>query len=109
MTTVWGVLTIGATPVRISTTALPVCKLAFQVAPSATGSVKIGATGLTTDNTTGGSYLWPTANTAPDGSALAGSMWAIEDQGNRNTIDASAYFVHGTHAGDKVHYQYNVN
>ena len=38
MTTQWGTLTIGSTPVQISATQLRCCKLSFQVAPGDSGA-----------------------------------------------------------------------
>ena len=109
MTTNWGKLTIGSAPIQISTTRLKCCKLSFQVAPGATGAIKIGGAGLTPDNSTAGTYLEPSSGVNKDGSAQAGGLWSVESYTDANTIDASAYHVHGTHAGDIVFYEYHQN
>ena len=107
MITKWGALTIGAAPIQISTTQLKCCKLAFQVAPGATGAIKIGGPGLTPDTSTPGTYLEPSSSVNKDGSLQAGSLWSVESYTDANQIDASAYHVHGTHAGDQVFYEYH--
>lgn len=109
MTTKWGTLTIGAAPVQITTTALRCCKLSFQVAPGDSGSIKIGGPGLTADNSTPGAYLSPSNSVNKDGSAQGGGMWSVESYQDADTIDASSYHVHGTHAGDLVFYEYHQN
>lgn len=109
MTTVWGKLTIGSAPVQISTTHLRCCKISFQVAPADSGSVKIGGAGLTPDTSTPGIYLNPSSIVNKDGSAQAGGIWSVESCQDSNTIDASTYYVHGTHAGDLVFYEYQQN
>lgn len=109
MTTVWGTLTIGAAPVQISTAHLQCCKLSFQVAPGNSGSTKIGGPALTPDASTPGTYLAPSNSVNKDGSAQAGSLWSVESYADANSIDASAYHVHGTHAGDLVFYEYHQN
>ena len=107
MTSVWGMLTIGLTPVQISATPLRCCKLCFQVAPCDRGSIKIGGNGLTPDASTPGTYLDPVSGVNPDGSSQSGGLWSVESYQDANTIDASAYHVHGTHAGDLVYYEYH--
>ena len=82
-------------------------KLSFQVAPLATGGVKIGSAGLTSDNTTPGTFLSSTAGTNPDGSPQPGAAWSVESQEDRLVIYPAQYYVHGTHAGDKVMYEYH--
>jgi hypothetical protein len=109
MTTTWGTLTIGSTPVQISATQLRCCKLSFQVAPGDSGSVKIGGPGLTPDISTPGTYLDSSSTTNKDGSAQSGGMWSVESFEDANTIDASTYYVHGTHVGDLVFYEYHKN
>ncbi|HEX3743293.1 MAG TPA: hypothetical protein VHW09_05175 [Bryobacteraceae bacterium] len=109
MTTKWGTLTIGSTSVQISTTQLKCCKLSFQVAPGDSGSVKIGGSGLTADTSTPGTYLDPSSGVNKDSSAQTGALWSVESYSDANTIDASAYHVHGTHAGDLVFYEYHQN
>lgn len=110
MNSTWGILTIGASPVRITTDQLVrVSKLSFQVAPGATGAVKVGGAGLTTDNTTPGTVLDATAGTNPDGSAQPGGSWGLGSNEDANTIHPSQYYVHGTHAGDLVFYEYHQN
>jgi hypothetical protein len=109
MTTVWGTLTIGSAPVQISAAHLKCCKLSFQVAPGDSGSIKIGGPAVTPANSTPGTYLNPSANVNKDGSAQAGSMWSVESYTDADTIDASTYYVHGTHAGDVVFYEYHQN
>jgi hypothetical protein len=109
MTTVWGTLTIGSAPVQISAVHLPCCKLSFQVAPGDCGSVKIGGAGLTMDMSTSGTYVDSTSNVNKDNSPQSGAMWSIESYADSNTIDASCYHVHGTHAGDLVFYEYHQN
>ncbi len=108
MNCVWGTLTIGASPVRIATSKLKVCKLSFQSAPGNQGNVKIGSSTMTTaDNTTPGTFLSPSTTTNPDASESAGDMWSVETD-DSNTLDASAFYVHGTNAGDLVMYSYHV-
>jgi len=107
MTTVWGRLTIGSAPVQISITQLKCCKLSLQVVPGASGSVKIGGPGVTPDTATPGTYLDPSSGVNGDGSAQAGGLWSVESYTDANTIDASTYHVHGTHAGDLVFYEYH--
>ena len=109
MTTKWGTLTVGSAPIQISTTQLKCCKLSFQVAPGDTGSIKIGGPGLTPDTSTPGTYLESSSSVNKDGSAQAGSLWSVESYTDANEIDASAYHVHGTHAGDLVFYEYHQN
>ena len=109
MTTTWGTLTIGDVPIQISTAHLKCCKLSFQVAPGNSGSIKIGGPGLTPDTSTPGTYLAPSSNVNKDGSAQAGGMWSVESYQDSNTLDASSYRVHGTHAGDLVLYEYHQN
>ncbi|HUB83230.1 MAG TPA: hypothetical protein VMB03_30725 [Bryobacteraceae bacterium] len=109
MTTTWGTLSIGSAPVRISTTHLKCCKLSFQVAPGDTGSIKIGGPDVTPDTSTPGTYLEPSSSVNKDGSAQAGSLWSVESYTDANTIDAASYYVHGTHAGDMVFYEYHQN
>ena len=109
MTTKWGTLTIGSAPTQISTAVLRCCKLSFQVAPGDSGSIKIGGPGLTPDTSTPGTYLEPSSGVNKDGSAQAGSLWSVESYTDANTIDASKYYVHGTHAGDVVFYEYHQN
>ena len=109
MTTTWGTLTIGSAPVQISTTSLRCYKLSFQVAPGDSGSIKIGGPGLTPDTSTPGTYLAPSSSINKDGSLQAGGMWSVESYKDSNTLDASTYHVHGTHAGDLVFYEYHQN
>ena len=109
MTTRWGTLTIGSAPVQISATQLRCCKLSLQVAPGDSGSVKIGGPGLTADLSTPGIYLDPANSVNKDGSQQAGGLWSVESYQDSNTIDASGYYVHGTHAGDLVFYEYHQN
>ena len=108
MTTAWGTLTIGTTPVRISATKLKCCKLFFQVAPQATGLVKIGGSAVTTANSTPGTVLDPPSVGAnPDGASYpSGGSWDVATEGV-NSIDASEYYVHGSHSGDLVFYEYH--
>lgn len=102
MTSTFGFLTIGANPVQISATHIGACKLFVQVAPGATGVVKIGgSSALTMDNTTGGTFLIPGSGSNP------GEDWSIEDHVNCNTVNIEQYFFHGTHAGDVLMWQYN--
>jgi hypothetical protein len=109
MTTTWGTLTIGSAPVQISITSLRCCKVSFQVLPGDSGSIKIGGPGLTSDNSTPGTYLAPSSSVNKDGSAQAGGMWSVESYQDSNTLDASTYHVHGTFAGDLVSYEYHQN
>jgi hypothetical protein len=109
MTTVWGTLTIGLAPVQISATQVACCKLSFQVAPGDKGAVKIGGAGLTADTATPGTYLDPASGVNGDGSPQSGGSWSVESYQDCNTIDASQYHVHGTHAGDLVIYEYHQN
>jgi hypothetical protein len=109
MTTTWGTLTIGSSPVQISTVHLRCCKLSFQVAPGDSGSIKIGGPGVTPDTSTPGTYLEPSSSVNKDGSAQPGSMWSVESYQDSNTIDASTYHVNGTFAGDLVFYEYHQN
>lgn len=109
MTTVWGTLAIGAVPVQISAARLACCKLSFQAAPGDTGAVKIGGAGLTADATTPGTYLDAASGVNADGSPQSGGLWSVESYQDANMIDASAYHVHGTHAGDLVFYEYHRN
>ncbi len=106
MTSTWGTLTIGASPVRITTTSTLAGKLRFQPAPGATGAIKVGGAGLTADTTTPGFYLNATAGTNPDTSAQVGQTFELESNAERNTIDISTFYVHGSHSGDKVDYFY---
>ena len=89
MTTTWGTLTIGAAPIQISTSYLPCCKISFQVAPGATGPMKIGGAGLTAATSTPGTFLDSTAATDPDGSAQAGDSWSVQ----RHTQHAGRFRV----------------
>lgn len=107
MITVWGTLTIGAAAVAIPAVAGGACKLSFQVAPGATGSVKIGGAGLTSDNTTPGTFLSSSSATNADGSEQAGGFWSVEAHEDVNVIHPETYNVHGTHAGDLVFYEYH--
>lgn len=107
MTTVWGTLTIGSTPVQVSATRLRCCKISFQVAPGDKGAVKIGGAGLTSNNTTPGIYLNPSSSLNADGSAQSGGLWSVESYQDSNALDASSFHVHGTHAGDLVFYEYH--
>jgi hypothetical protein len=107
MITVWGTLTIGSAPVQISPTLLTCCKLSFQVAPGDRGAVKIGGPGVTADTTTPGTYLDPASGGNADGSPQSGGSWSVESYQDCNTIDASRYHVHGSHAGDLVFYEYH--
>jgi hypothetical protein len=109
MITVWGTLTISSAPVQISTTQLRCCKLSFQVAPGDSGSIKIGGPGVTQGTSTPGTYLNPSSSINTDGSSQAGGLWSVESYQDANTIDASTYHVHGTHAGDLVFYEYHQN
>jgi hypothetical protein len=110
MTTTWGTLTIGSSPVQVSTNPdFAVCKLSFQVAPSATGAVKLGAAGVTANDSTPGTYLNSTTGTNPDSSPQPGGMWAIESHTDHNDIVPAQYFVQGSHAGDLVFYEYSQN
>ena len=109
MITVWGKLTIGSAPVQVSTTHLRCCKLSFQVAPGDSGSVKIGGPGLTADTSTPGTYLDSTSGVNKDNSAQAGALWSVESYSDSNTLDASTYYLHGTHPGDLVFYEYHQN
>lgn len=77
--------------------------------PGNTGAGKIGGAGLTADNTTPGVWLTSTTSTNSDGSKQPGANWSLESYGDHNVIDASTYYVHGTHAGDLVNYEYHVN
>jgi hypothetical protein len=109
MTTTWGTLTIGSAPVRISATWLGCCKLSFQVAPGDKGSVKIGGPGLTSDTTTPGTYLDPANGVNADCSAQSGGLWSVQSYQDCNTINVAGYYVHGTHTGDLVFYEYHQN
>jgi hypothetical protein len=109
MMTTWGTLTVGSTPVQVSITSLRCCKLSFQVAPGDHGSIKIGGPGLTPDASTPGTYLSPSSGINQDGSAQAGGLWSVESYQDSNTLDASNYHVHGTHAGDLVFFEYHQN
>jgi hypothetical protein len=51
----------------------------------------------------------PSSSVNKDGSAQAGGLWSVESYQDSNTIDASAYHVNGTHAGDLVFYEYHQN
>jgi hypothetical protein len=64
---------------------------------------------VTPTNSTAGTLLNPSSNVNKDGSAQSGSLWSVESYTDANTIDASAYYVHGTHAGDLVFYEYHQN
>jgi hypothetical protein len=109
MITVWGTLTIGSAPVQVSARQLRCCKLSFQVAPGDSGSIKIGGSGLTPDTSTPGTYLSPSSGVNKDGSAQGGGLWSVESYTDANELDASKYYVHGTHAGDLVFYEYHQN
>lgn len=109
MTVSWGILIIGALPVRISSdTTFRACKLSFQAAPGNLGSIKIGGSpALTPTNTTPGTYLDCAVGLNADGSLEAGPMWTVESHEDSNTIYVANYFVHGTTPGDLVMYEYH--
>jgi hypothetical protein len=111
MTSVFGTLVIGATPVQVPFTGTGVCKLFLQIGPGATGGVKIGGAGVTINipDTTPGTWLSSSAGTNADTSLQPGGSWVIESQEDKNTVHPGAYFIHGTHAGDLVNYEYHTN
>jgi hypothetical protein len=109
MTTNFGSLTIGASAQHIVATLTKGTKLFIQSAPGNTGNVKIGGSStITSDNTTPGVFLSASADTNADGSKQAGATWSVESH-DVNTIEFSAYWVHGTHAGDIVMWETHTN
>lgn len=111
MTTIFGTITIGANPVQIPwTLSVGAAKVFLQVAPGATGGVKVGnSAAMTNDGTTPGIWLNSTTNTNPDATHQAGDSFSIQSQKDHDTVYPNQYFVHGTHVGDKVNYAIHIN
>ena len=117
MTTYFGILTIGATPVQLPADPdgrplFPRCnKLFVQHAPGNTGNFKVGGNAsLTAAITTPGVYVQPAAAGVanPDASVPPGGSWSVESHSNDNDIVGTQYFFHGSHAGDKLMYEIHV-
>lgn len=106
MTPTFGTLTIGANPVQIPwTSTLGVAKLILQVAPGATGTVKVGGSAaLTSDAATPGLWLSPNSDSTKPGDSIA-----FEANKDHDTVYPNQYWIHGSHAGDKVNYAIHVN
>jgi hypothetical protein len=110
MTTYFGKLTIGATPVQLPTDFPLVNKIIVQHAPGNTGNFKVGGNAsLTTDTTTPGITIAPAgAGANPDNSTPPGGAWSVESYADKNDIPVKQYFFHGTHSGDLLMYQIHV-
>ncbi len=97
MTSTFGFVTIGGSPVQLPAFPMGATKITFQIGKSATGTVKIGgSSGMAADDSTGGLYL-----PANPGILL------IESESDENTLHPEQYFIHGTVSGDKVMWQVN--
>jgi hypothetical protein len=108
MTTYFGTLTLGATPVQLPVYFPKVNKLFVQHAPGNTGNFKVGGnSALTMLNTTPGIYVQPLAAGVanPDGSLPPGGNWAVESHSRKNDIVVNQYFFQGAHAGDLLMYE----
>ena len=111
MTTYFGTLTIGASPVQLPTDFPAVNKLFVQHAPGNTGNFKVGGNsqlGMTT--ATPGTTVAPLQSgiANPDSSVPAGGAWSVESYSDRNDIAVKQYFFHGSHSGDKLMYEIHI-
>jgi hypothetical protein len=104
----WKLVTIGTSPIRLETAKTNVCKLSVQSAPGNRGNIKIGGANMTTaDVASPGSFISPSVDINPDSSIKAGVIWKLETQTDSNTIDVSAYYIHGTNPGDVAMVSYS--
>jgi hypothetical protein len=111
MTTYFGTLTIGATPVQLPTDFPRVNKLFVQHAPGNTGNFKVGGNvSLTMAITTPGIYVQPAGagSANPDASTPPGGDWVVESHSDKNDVVVNQYFFHGSHAEDKLMYEIHI-
>ena len=108
MTTKWGRLVVDGTVQQFVGITPKVCKYFVQLAPGATGQVKIGPANVALASTSSGTVIDSTATTNADTTKQAGGSWSVETH-DVNTISTAQYFFIGSHTGDVLMYETHEN